>query len=105
VNWFAGQYRLKLKSPRPIKKNGLTAGTKHKIEQFFRTFQDLIRSFLLELIFGADETIVKRSDIDGWDWPKRLEFVRRERIGQIPWTRQWRGVSGQENGMSWHIAA
>jgi hypothetical protein len=62
VNWFACQPRVKLKSARAISENRLTAGTKLKIEQFFKTFEDLIGSFLPELIFGADETMVNRSD-------------------------------------------
>jgi hypothetical protein len=44
VNWFAGQHRLKIKSARSIAENRLTAGTKFKIEQFSKTFQDLIKS-------------------------------------------------------------
>jgi hypothetical protein len=43
VNWFAGQHRLKLKSAMPIAENRLTAGTKFKIEQFFKTFENLIK--------------------------------------------------------------
>jgi hypothetical protein len=58
LNWFAGQHRLKIKSARLIAGNRLTAGTKLKIEPFSKTFDDLIQSFLLELIFSADETIV-----------------------------------------------
>jgi hypothetical protein len=58
MNWFTGQRRLKPKCARPISGNRLTAGTKLKIEQFFKTFEDLIRSFLPELIFGADKTMV-----------------------------------------------
>jgi hypothetical protein len=59
MNWFGGQHRLKLKYARPIAGNRLTAGTKLKIEQIFKTFEDLIRSFLPELIFGTDKTTVK----------------------------------------------
>jgi hypothetical protein len=65
VNWFAGQHHIKLKSARLIADNRLTGGTKLKIEQFLKTFEDLIRSFLPGLIFAADETMVKTSDIDG----------------------------------------
>jgi hypothetical protein len=79
--------------------NRLTAGTKLKIEQFLKTFESLIRFFLPELIFGADETMVKRSNIDGPDCPKRREFVRREKIDQMSSTRQWTGVSRQEQGI------
>jgi hypothetical protein len=43
MNWFAAQHRLKLKSARPIAENRLTAWTKHKIEQFFKTLEDLIK--------------------------------------------------------------
>jgi hypothetical protein len=38
---------------------------------------------------------VKRSDIACRDCPKRRGFLRRERIGQISWTRQWTGVSAR----------
>jgi hypothetical protein len=53
VNWLEGQHRLRLKSARPIAGNPVTAGTKFKIDQFFKTFEDLIRSFFPELIFGV----------------------------------------------------
>jgi hypothetical protein len=45
VNWFAGQHQLKLKSASPIAENCLIAGTKLKIEQFFKTFEDFNQSF------------------------------------------------------------
>jgi hypothetical protein len=67
-----------MKSARPVIENRLTAGTKRKIEQFLKTFEGLIRSFLPELIFGADETMVKGSNLDSWDCPKRPRFLRRE---------------------------
>jgi hypothetical protein len=63
-------------------------GTKLEIDQFFKTFEDLIQPFLLELIFGTDETMVKRSNVDGWDCPKRRRFLYQERIGQLSWPRQ-----------------
>jgi hypothetical protein len=55
VNWFACQQCLKPKSARSIAQNRLTGGTKLRTEQFFKSFEDLNRSFLLELIFGGDE--------------------------------------------------
>jgi hypothetical protein len=58
VNWFASQHRLKLKSVRPIAENRLIAETKLKIARFFKTFEDLIRSFLPEVIFSTDETMM-----------------------------------------------
>jgi hypothetical protein len=94
INWFAGQYRLKVKYARPIAENRLSPGTKLKMEHFFKTCEDLVLS--PELIFDAGETMVKTSDIDGWNCPKRCQFLRLERISQISWMRQWKGISGSE---------
>jgi hypothetical protein len=44
VNWLTGQHRRKLKSARTITQNRLIARTKLSIEQFFKTFEDLIKS-------------------------------------------------------------
>jgi hypothetical protein len=57
LNWFACQHRLKLKYARSIAGNRPTAATKLKIEQLFKAFEDLIRSFLPKLIFGTDKTM------------------------------------------------
>jgi hypothetical protein len=42
---------------------------------------------------------VKSSDVHCWDCPKRRGFLRRERIGQISWSRQRTAVSRQGQGI------
>jgi hypothetical protein len=46
--------RFELETPQPNRAIFQDSGTQLKIEQFFKTLEDLIRSLLPELIFGAE---------------------------------------------------